>query len=417
MSRKFELLNRVHRPVLSLLLVAALAASTVPALAAPATRVEAQAANLTAGCVKNYSPAVDYFPRKIRVEDATGFTVKYFKNYKEVTVLNPWRGAKEQFKYILVQCGTPAPKGIRNAFVIEVPVKRIIAMSTTHLPHLDKLNVLDRLIGMDTFKYVNNPKVRALVQAGNLIEIGDGPNVSIEKVIASQPDIVMTYGVGDPKYDSHPKLLEAGIPTVINAEYMEGTPLGRSEWIKFTALFFNKEAEAQREYANMKQRYLAIARRVKNVANRPLVLQGTATRDRWRVPGGGSYAARLIADAGGKYLFANNNEAGSLSLTFEEVYARAASADVWLLASFQRFDSIQQLINAEPRYSGMNAVRKGQVWNYDKRLNENGGNDYWETGVANPDLLLADLVKILHPSLLPNHELVFWRQLSSGPTQ
>ncbi|MCS7056336.1 MAG: ABC transporter substrate-binding protein [Thermoflexales bacterium] len=405
---------RIH--TLALLLAAALTLSIAPAHAGAVPR-PAQAANLVNGCVQTYSPAVDYFPQKVKVEDATGFTVKYFRNYKEVTVLNPWRGAKEQFKYVLVQCGTPQPQGIRNAIVIEVPVGRVIAMSTTHLPHLDKLGLLDRLIGMDTFKYVNNPKVRAMIQRGGMVEIGDGPQVSIEKTVAAEPDIVMTFGVGDPRSDAHPKLLEAGIPTVINAEYMEGTPLGRAEWIKFTALFFNKEAEAQREYAQMKRRYLSVANRVKNVANRPVVLQGVVSRDRWRVPGGGSYAARLIADAGGKYLWSDNTEAGSLSLTFEEVFFRATQADVWLLASFQRFNSIKQLVDTEPRYSGVGAVKKGQVWNYDKRLNENGGNDYWETGVANPDLLLADLVKILHPNVLPNHEPVFWRQLTAEPTQ
>ncbi|MCS6773886.1 MAG: ABC transporter substrate-binding protein [Anaerolineae bacterium] len=415
MTRNFGYLQNTRSLSLTLLLAAALAIGTTPAIAASAARPVAQAANLTDGCVQNYNPAVDYFPQKTRLEDAKGFTVKYFKNYKEVTVLTPWRDAREQFKYVLVQCGTPRPQGIRNAIVIEVPVKRVIAMSTTHLPHLDDLDVLDRLIGMDTFKWVNTPKVRAMIQSGGMIEVGEGAQLSVEKVIQAKPDIVTTFGVGDPRSDTHPKLLEAGVPTVLNAAYMEETPLGRAEWIKFTALFFNKEAEAQKEYAAKKQRYLALARKVKSsVTNRPFVLQGTATRDRWRIPGGNSYHARLIEDAGGRYLWTKDTGAGTMSLTFEEAFFRAIHADVWLLASFQRFNTVKQLLDAEPRYAGVGAIKKGQVWNYDKRLNENGGNDYWEMGVANPDLLLADLVKILHPELLPNHELVFWRQLPAG---
>ncbi len=384
---------------------------------APAPAVNAPTTNLTDGCITSFSPDVDYFPEKVTIEDATGFVVEYHKHYKVVTVLNPWRGAEQQFKYVIVQCGAPAPTDVGDALVIEAPAKDVIAMSTTHLPHLEKLDLLDRLLGMDTFKYVNNPKVRTLIEAGALIEIGSGAEVNVEKTIAAQPDLVMTFGVGDPQSDAHPKLLEAKIPTVINAEYMEGTPLGRAEWIKFTALFFNKEAKAQEEYAKMKQRYQEVAEKAKAAANKPTVISGMASKDKWRVPGGGSYAARLIIDAGGAYLYADDTSAGSLSLTFEEVYDKAVKADVWLLTSFQRYDSIKAVLEAEPRYAELAAVKNGNVWNYDKRLNENGGNDYWETGVGNPDLLLADLVKILHPELLPDHELVFWRQIPAEPTQ
>lgn len=372
--------------------------------------------NLTDGCIETYSPDVDYFPEKVTIEDATGFVVEYHKHYKVVTVLKPWRGAEQQFKYVIVQCGAPAPTDVGDALVIEAPVEDVIAMSTTQLPHLEKLDVLDRLLGLDSFQYVNNPKVRTLIEAGALVEIGSGAEVNIEKTIAAEPDLVMTYGVGDPQYDAHPKLLEAKIPTVLNAEYMEGTPLGRAEWIKFTALFFNKEAQAQEAYTAMKQRYLEVAEKAKAATSKPTVISGMASKDKWRVPGGGSYAARLLRDAGGAYLYADDTSAGSLSLAFEEVYDKAVNADFWLLTSFQRYDSIKAILEAEPRYAEMAAVKNGNVWNYDKRVNENGGNDYWETGVGNPDILLADLVRILHPDLMPDYEPVFWRQIPAEPT-
>jgi iron complex transport system substrate-binding protein len=404
-SRVLSPFRRIFAFTLSIALLIAGLASAAPSIAV------AQGKNLTNGCVRGYRPGVDYFPEKVTLEDATGFKVEYFNHYKVVTVLNPWNNAKEQFKYVIVQCGTPAPRNIKDALVIEAPARRIIAMSTTHLPHLEKLGLLDRLIGMDEFTYVNNPKVRELIKAGRLIEIGSGPTVNIEKTIEARPDIVMTFGVGDPQFDSHPKLLEAKIPTVINAEYMEGTPLGRSEWIKFTALFFNREAAAQREYTLMKQRYLAVARKVSGVANRPLVLVGTASRGRWRMPGGASYFATLVRDAGGNYLMAANPSAGSVQISLEEAFDRAINADVWLLNAFQRYQKIGALLAEEPRYERLGPVSKGSIWNYDKRLNENGGNDYWETGVGNPHLILADLAKIFHPNLMADHELVFFRRI------
>jgi iron complex transport system substrate-binding protein len=387
-----------------------------PPTPTPKPTVAAPTTNLTDGCIETFSPDVDYFPEKVTIEDATGFVVEYFKHYKVVTVLNPWRGAEQQFKYFIVQCGAPAPTDVGDALVIQAPVKDVIAMSTTQLPHLEKLDLLGRLLGLDSFQYVNNPKVRTLIEAGALVEIGSGAEVNIEKTIAAEPDLVMTYGVGNPQYDAHPKLLEAKIPTILNAEYMEGTPLGRAEWIKFTALFFNKEAKAQEEYAAMKQRYQEVAEKVKGVTTKPTVIVGMASKDKWRVPGGGSYAARLIIDAGGDYLYADDTSAGNLSLTFEEVYNKAVKADVWLLTSFQRYDNIQAILEAEPRYAEMAALKNGNVWNYDKRVNENGGNDYWETGVGNPDILLADLVRILHPALMPDYEPMFWRQIPAEPT-
>lgn len=384
---------------------------------APAPAVNAPTTNLTDGCITSFSPDVDYFPEKVTIEDATGFVVEYHKHYKVVTVLKPWSGAEQPFKYVIVQCGAPAPTDVGDALVIEAPVEDVIAMSTTQLPHLEKLDLLDRLLGLDSFLYVNNPKVRKLIAAGALVEIGSGAEVNIEKTIAAQPDLVMTYGSGDPQYDAHPKLLEAKIPTVLNAEYMEGTPLGRAEWIKFTALFFNKEAKAQEAYATMKQRYQEVAAKVQAVTTKPTVISGMASKDKWRVPGGGSYAARLILDAGGTYLFADDTSAGSLSLSFEEVYDKAVKADVWLLNAYPPYESVEAILKEEPRYAGMAALKNGNVWNNDKRVNENRGNDYWETGVGNPDLLLADLVKILHPELLPDHELVFWRQIPAEPAQ
>jgi iron complex transport system substrate-binding protein len=403
--------DRIRSPFRRIFALTSSVVLLIAGLVSVAPPTAAQGTNLTTGCVRNYRPGVDYFPQKVSLEDATGFKVEYFKNYKVVTVLNPWNNAKEQFKYVIVQCGTPVPRNIKDALVIQAPARRIIAMSTTHLPHLEKLGMLDRLIGMDEFTYVNNPKVREMIKAGKLIEIGSGPKVNVEKTIEARPDFVMTFGVGDPQFDSHPKLLEAKIPTVINAEYMEGTPLGRSEWIKFTALFFNAEAAAQREYSLMKERYLAVARKTSGIANQPLVLVGTASRGRWRMPGGASYFARLVRDAGGNYIMAANPSAGSTQISLEEALDRGVNADVWLLNAFQRYPNIKALLAEEPRYERLGPVGKGSVWNYDKRLNENGGNDYWETGVGNPHLILADLAKIFHPNLMTDHELVFFRKI------
>lgn len=357
--------------------------------------LEMPVTNLTEGCVTDYDSEIDYFPEKVTLSDSQGWKIEYFNNYKVITVLNPWRDADVQFSYVLVQCGTPPPADVGDAQVIEVPVQSIVAMSTTQLPHLNELGMLDRLVGVDSFQYINTPAVVELVEAGKLIEIGSGSEVNVELVIDLEPDLVMTYGVGNPEFDSHPKLLEAGLSVALNSEYMELSPLGRAEWIKFTGAFFNQEAAASEAYADLAGRYEAMAAMVRDVSERPTVFTGAPFRGTWFMPGGNSYVARYLADAGANYLWAEDESTGSQQLSFEEVFERAQGADFWLNTS--SWQSLADGLAADERFALFAAFENGSVFNNNARLNANGGNDYWETGVTNPDLVLADLIRIFHP--------------------
>jgi iron complex transport system substrate-binding protein len=302
----------------------------------------------------------------------------------------------------------PADTG--DALVIEVPVNRIVAMTMTQLPHLSELGVLDTLVGVDSFLYINNPDVRKKIEAGELVEIGSGGQVNVEQALDLQPDLIMTYGVGNPEYDAHPKLLEANLKVVLDSEYMETSPLGRAEWIKFTAAFFNREAQATRVYSTIAGRYKEMAAKARSAATRPTVFTGAPYKGTWYMPGGKSYVAQLLADAGANYLWADDTSTGSQPLSFEEVFERARNADFWLNAGMWK--SLADAKVEDERLTRFAAFQKGNVFNNNKRLNENGGNDYWETGVTNPHLVLADLIKIFHPELLPDHELYFYQQLT-----
>ncbi|PDW00786.1 ABC transporter substrate-binding protein [Candidatus Viridilinea mediisalina] len=369
----------------------------------------APSANLTEGCVTDYDPRVDYFPAKVQVEDGAGWTIAYFNNYKIITVLNPWRDAGEQFSYVLVQCGTPPPADVGTAQVIEVPVRTIVSMSTTHLPHLGDLGLLDRLVGLSSFEQVVAPAVVEMIEAGELVEIGRGAGVNVEQAIELEPELIMTFGVGNPERDAHPKLLEAGLKVVLNSEYMETTPLGRAEWIKFTAAFFNQEATANDVYGAMAERYNTMAAQARGVVERPTVFTGAPFQGTWYMPGGNSYVARFLADAGADYLWADDDSTGNQQLSFEVVFERAQAADFWLNPS--SWQSLADGLTADERFAQFAAFEHGQVFNNNARLNETGGNDYWESGLANPDIVLADLIKIFHPELLPEHELYYHQQL------
>lgn len=360
-------------------------------------------------CIQNYNPNQDYFPKKIKITHATGLAVEYHKHYKVVTIKNPWQNAKTQFQYVLVQCGTPTPQGYNQAQVITVPINSIVSLSTTHLPHLAKLGVVDKLIGISNIKQVNTPDVVERIKTGRITQLGNNSNVDIEKLLELNPDLVTTFGTGNSQTDSYSKLTEAGLKVGINAEYMEDTPLGRSEWLKFTALFFNQEAKAEEIFHEIAKKYTQIAKKAQAVNNRPTVFVGFNFKGTWFMPAGKSYVAKYLADAGGNYLWSDDKSNGSLPLSFEVVLERAANADYWLNFS-QSWQSLKDLIGEDSRYADFQAVKTGNLYNNNARVNGNGGNDYWEGGISNPDIVLSDLIKIIHPEILPNHQLFYYRK-------
>ncbi|PWH13079.1 MAG: ABC transporter substrate-binding protein [Anaerolineae bacterium] len=377
----------------------------------PAPVIQAPAQNLTDSCIAEgqFDPNLDYFPEKTQIEYAAGLTIEYYNSYKLVTIKTPWPGATESMQYVLVQCGAPKPQGFLEEQIIEVPAKTIITMSTTYLPALDELGLLDRLIGVDDTTYVNNPTVLKMAEEGKLASIGYGAGVNVEKVLELAPSLVMTYGSGAPEYDAHPVLLQAGQKVVVNAEWMDTTPLGRAEWLKFIAVFFNREAAAEALFDEIAQEYQQLTALTAAVNQRPTVFTGSAYQGTWYMPGGQSFAAAFLRDAGANYLWSDDTSTGSLPLSVEAVFEKAKDADYWLNVGF--VGALDDLKGMDARYADFAAFQKGNVWNNDAKTNASGGNDYYESAVIHPEWVLADLIFIFHPDLLPNHQLVYYRQV------
>ncbi|NJN31462.1 MAG: ABC transporter substrate-binding protein [Synechococcales cyanobacterium RM1_1_8] len=363
-------------------------------------------------CISNYDPSKDYFPNKITVTFAEGFSVTYHNHYKHVTVSQPWKDADTAFEYLLVQCGAPVPEGFPAAQVISVPVDSVVALSTTHLPHLDLLGEVDRLKGVSNFDQVNTPSVRAKIDRGELQSFYSGSSLDLERLVLAQPDLITTYGTGDGDRDTHPRLIQAGLSVAINAEYVERSVLGRAEWLKFTALFLNQEAKAEAAFGQISSQYQAMAALTQNLRDRPTVVTGFSHKGTWYMPGNDSYVAQYLRDAGASYLWRDLPGPGSNPLDFEAVFERAVGAEFWLNVS-QDWQTTGDAIAADPRYGNFAALAQGRVFSPNARLNETGGNDYWESGVVQPHLVLADLIKIFHPDLLPDHGLVYYKPLPS----
>jgi iron complex transport system substrate-binding protein len=373
------------------------------------TAIPAPTANLLEGCVSAYDAGLDYFPEKAAVQYSDGFTIEYFKNYKVLTVKTPFPGASESFQYVLVQCGTPKPTGFTEEQIIEVPVKTIVSLSTTYLPFLEKLGVLDRLVGLDDATFVSNETVAKLAAEGKLKILGNGAQVNVEQALDLNPDLIMAYSSGSPEFDAHPKLIEAGLKVAVNAEWLDTSPLGRAEWGKFIAAFFNREARAEKVFAETAQNYEKLKALAATAKTTPTAFAGTPYEGTWYMPGGQSFAAAFLTDAGASYLWADDASTGSLPLAVEAVYDKAKEADYWVNQGF--VGDLKGLAEQDKRFTDFAAFKSGNVWNNDLRTNANGGNDYYEGAIANPDVVLADLIAIFHPELMPEHEFVYYRQV------
>jgi len=367
-----------------------------------------EATNLTDECVTEYDSEVDYFPEKVEVTDAENFTVEYFNNYKVVTVT----GSMDTFDYVLVQCGTPAPAMDdfpEGAQMIEVPAGNLITFSTTYLPGIAALGLTDNLIGMDSLAFTSTPEIIERIDAGDIIEVAPGFEMNLELVLDAEPDLVMT---DDFNPDRFTQLTDVDVFTAINTDYLEGTPLGRAEWVKFTALFYNTEALAEDIYSEIVANYEEVAELTAEIPadERPVILWNGPFQGEWGIPGGESFSGRLLAAAGVNVILSDPDAEFAELYALEAVYEAGLDADVWI-ANLFGVSTIDDLLAIDPRLGDFAAVQSGDVWNNDLDSNPSGGNNYYELGAANPDLILRDLVAVFHPDLLPDHEFRFLQPL------
>jgi len=361
----------------------------------------------------------------ISAEYAEGFSIE---ERSEVTLLNVHPTETENYNsitYALVERdkfqGVTAdqlrerysiePKG-SELHIIRTPIKQLIPLSTTFLPPLLWLGLETVLSGIDNVDYIYSQKLRDIINKCNIPQVGNGPSLDMEQIVQLQPAVVMA-NITQGEWNVVPKLREASIPVVLNGDYLETTPLGRAEWIKFIGLLCGKGREAENYFNTIAERYTGLQQMVQSELSedteQPKVIMNRPMNGRWVVPGGEGYMAQFIEDAGGQYLWSSDSHSRSLVLDAEAVFIRARYADVWLHQYSS--ESLQELLQADPRLRRLNAFQTQHVINNDARTNKAGSNDFYESGPYQPDLILADLIRLFHPSLLPEHSLNYYRFL------
>jgi len=332
------------------------------------------------------------------------FSVEYRQGAKVIRVKNPFDTTHIQQTYVLIPRGTEPDTSLPEGKVIPIPLSKAALAHTTHIGFFNKLGLLDAIGGVSQKKYIKNQQVREAVEKGQITEFGPSHNINVEKLLHVNPALLFVAPFKDNRYE---KIRDVGIPIAINASYMETTPLARAEWIKFISYFFNKEAKANRVFDSISSHYKSLQALAGNAENKPSIFSGKKIGQVWYVPGGNSYIAKLFEDAGADYLWKENKSSGSLPLDFETVYMKAKDAKFWAIKeNFNGEYSYDQLSSEYIHYDDFQAFRQKNILfcNTAKKT-------YYEEGILEPHLMLADFIHLIHPELLPDYKPKFYERL------
>lgn len=360
--------------------------------------------SLSLQCKKNTTEVQTSTEITSSITDATGFSLQEYDNYTVVKVLTPWPNAQKPFTYILAKANAQVADSLAKYPKIQVPLKDVVVTSTTNIPFLEILGVENKLTGFPHTDYISSPKTRKLIDAGKIKNLGENEKIDIEKLIDLTPQALVTFGV-DGNNPTLTQIEKTGIPIIIQADWMEQTPLGKAEWIKFFGALFGKEKEAKAYFEQVKKNYQEAIQLVQKVTKHPKIMYGTMYQDQWYMAKGESWIGKFITDAKGDYLWKNLKGAGSEPLTFEQVYEKGQNADIWIATGTQT--NWVEFGKSNPHYNQFKAYNNKKVYTFEGKKGATGGTIFFETSPCQPDKVLKDYIKIFHPELLKNYNFTF----------
>ncbi len=358
---------------------------------------------LLAACkgVKGSTTAVDE-NRDSTITDARLLAMDRQPGYTRVTVKDPWNEGKALHTYVLVPRDTELPKDLPEGTVVRTPLQNALVYSAVHTSVMRELGAIDALGGVVDVQYFTDEAVVRDVEAGRLADCGSSMNPTIEKVIEMNPDAILLSPYQDAKYGQIESL---NIPLIECADYMEFSPLGRAEWIKFYGELLGKREQADSIYAEVKKQYLALKEQAASVSHKPKVITEMVISGIWDLPAGESYMAQMLKDAGGDYPWADTKGSGSLKLDFNQVLDKAQDADIWLIKSF----NIHTLADVKGAYSlndSFKAFKENNVYACDTYKSH-----FFEEFPFHPELLLREYTYLFHPELVGDYKLRYYEKM------
>ena len=342
------------------------------------------------------------------VKYAKGFDIIEKKGIKKLIIKSAYQNSKEIYEYE-IRTKEPNTAIEYDGKIIEVPIKKIVVTSTTHIPMVELLNEENSIIGFPYAKYISSEKTRQLVDAGKIREIGKENSLNTEVLLDLQPELIVGYGVSSAD-KSLTTLKKAGINVIYNGDWLEQTPLGRAEWIKFFGVLFDKENKADSIFKVIETNYFKAKAIALKSNKKPSILSGAImSKDIWNLPAGESFVARFLKDANLNYLWQNSKGKGSLSLSFESVFDTGKNAEFWIAPGY--FSTKAQLLKSNQIYTEFSAFKNDKIFTPTLKKGKTGGILYYELAPTRPDLVLKDIIKITQPELLPNYLLTFFQKM------
>lgn len=254
-----------------------------------------------------------------------------------------------------------------------------------------------------------------------LYDVGYGPSLDLERLLVLSPDLVAAYTVSPSDIRYMDRLSEEGIPVICLYDHYENHPLARAEYLRLFGLLAGRKETADSLFNAVSRRYLSLSEKVREITGAGEYQLGSddnmdeqeafeATRkscsrkvllnapygDAWYIPGEDNYFSQLIRDAGGEVLGSRHGSRESSVITQEKAFLLAKEADYWLNPGWCRTKSDILSAVTVSKFIGLDGIG---IYNNIRRTTPEGGNDFWESGAVRPDLILEDLVMILHPDM------------------
>ncbi len=334
---------------------------------------------------------------------------EYFKIYQISNgyILSVIDNNNEQTEYLLTRS-----LGQNNVSgnIIHIPVNRVVCFSSTHCSFINILGENNTIKGISGTDFIYNQNIRNKINDNIISEVGYENKIDYEKIVSLEPDVIFAYSLDKNTKASLQKFQDLNIPVVFINEYIEPKILGRTEWLIFFSCFYDKLEFAKSYCDSVFTNYYNLKKKLNTAElNKPRVLSSMPWKGVWWVPGGNSYFAKLIKDAKGEYIFADTKNNESLPLSIEEVFSKSEDVDIWLNPN--HYSTKIDMLSTDNRLKYFTPYNSARIYNNNRRVNPRGGNDFWESGIVHPDIILKDLIKIFHRNLAFDHDLYYYREV------
>lgn len=339
-----------------------------------------------------------------RLEYAELFTVNEYDNYSVLKLINPWDTTQILTTYVLVDRDIELPDSLPNGILVRVPIQSAVVYSSINCSALDEIGKLDIVKGACETTYIKSPHVRKQVDAGKIIDVGEAKNPDVEKILDIDPEVIFASPIDGQGFG---QVERTKIPIIQTIDYTEASPLARAEWIKFYSFFAGNRYKADSIFDQTKTNYNQIKDQVITADFLPTVFLDLKYQASWNVAGGRSYIARMLEDAGARYVWGDDTSSKYLPLSFETVLDKAGDANIWLIKYYSSSDMTYQTLKREyVPYSYFKAFKDRNIYGCNTM-----SKTYYEDMPIHPDYVLKNMAAIFHPELFPDYIPEYYSKL------